>query len=323
MESPSRTQSELRRRERPEHPENGGEFVYDGATREERQVQDGQRHAAPAPPRRGVSLGTALRRYPALALLPVVVLAAAGITLGLRRQPTYTASTIVNVGAPDINSQATPGYVQAEQTLASAYSREVTSQFVYKPVASQLHLSQGEVASRLSSSAVPTSPTFTINATGSSQQSAIALSQAATGALTHYINVIDQGENSSVQLLDKYRAATREADRLSAISGHLDGENAVSPGSVSSSRRQAAKVAAQIAQLQANSLATQYSNGSTMSRGAIIQVLNPASSASSDRHSITERYAVIGAAAGIVLGAALALLVANLRRRRWAPDPLA
>ena len=70
-----------------------------------------------------------------LALLPVVILAAAGITLGLRRQPTYTASTVINVGAPDIASQATPGYVEAEQTLASAYSREVTSQFVYKPVA--------------------------------------------------------------------------------------------------------------------------------------------------------------------------------------------
>ena len=116
--------------------------------------------ARPRPPRRrrrllprpplpaaASSLGTALRRYPVLALLPVVVLAAAGITLGLRRPPTYTASTTINVGAPDINSQATPGYVQAEQTLASAYSREVTSQFVVQP--------GGQPAARL---AVPRSP---------------------------------------------------------------------------------------------------------------------------------------------------------------------
>jgi capsular polysaccharide biosynthesis protein len=303
--------------------ENGEEFVFERAAHED-SVGKGQRFTAPPPPpTRRVSLGTALRRYPVLALLPVVVLAAAGITLGLRRQPTYTASTTINVGAPDINSQATPGYVQAEQTLASAYSREVTSQFVYKPVAGQLHVSQGEVASRLSSSAVPSSPTFTINATGSSQQSAITLAQAATGALNHYISVIDQGENSSAQLLARYQAAERKADRLSAISGSLAGENSVSPGSVSSSRRAAAKLAAQVAQLQANSLAGQYTSGSTMSRGAIIQVLNPATSASSDRRSITERYGVIGAAAGIVLGAALALLVANLRRRRWAADPLA
>ena len=224
------------------------------------------------------------------------------------------------MGTPDINSQATPGYVQAEQTLASAYSREVASQFVYNPVAKDLNLSRAEVASRLSSTAVPSSPTFTINATGPSPSSAIALAATATKELQHYINVLDQGENSSPQLLNRYRAAQREADRLSGVSGELIGQNNVTPGSVSLQRRQEAKVAAQVAQLQANSLAQQYTNGSTMSHGATIQVLNPAASASSDRHSITERYGVIGAAAGLVLGAALALLVANIRRRRWTSD---
>jgi capsular polysaccharide biosynthesis protein len=248
----------------------------------------------------------------------VVIFAAAGITLGLRRAPTYTASTVINVGSPDIASQATPGYVQAEQTLASAYSREVTSQFVYGPVARQLHTSQAAVASRLSSSAVPSSPTFTINATGHDQQSAIQLAHTATKALQHYINVVNQGETQSGTLLSRYRAATREADRLSAYSGKLDGQNRVHPGSVSSQRRQDAHVASQVAQLQANALSAQYTaGGATTKTGASIQVLNPASAATSDRRSIAERYGVIGAAAGIVLGAALALMVANLRRRRW------
>lgn len=295
-------------------------------TASEDPVLNGQSRQRPVgpPPSRSVGLGTALRRYPVLALLPVVILAAAGITLGLRRAPVYTASTTINVGSPDIASQATPGYVQAEQTLASAYSREVSSQFIYKPVANQLQISEGKVASRLSSSAVPSSPTFTINATGPSRQSAVQLAQTATTALEHYINVVNQGATSSTQLLNRYRAAEREADRLSSISGKLDGQNRVSPGSVSANRRQEAHVAAQVAQLKANALAAQYSAGSTTSRtGATIQILNPASSAMSDRRSIAERYGVIGAAAGIVLGAALALMVANLRRRRWAADDLA
>ena len=322
MESPSHTQSELRRRERPERLENGEEFMFERTAREDpvRNRQSRERPVGP-PPGRSVGLGTALRRYPVLALLPVVIFAAAGITLGLRRAPIYTASTTINVGSPDIASQATPGYVQAEQTLASAYSREVTSQFVYGPVAKRLRISQGAVASRLSSSAVPSSPTFTINATGPGRQSAIQLAQIATTALQHYINVVNQGETSSTQLLNRYGDAEREADRLSSISGKLDGQNLVSPGSVSSRRRQAAHLAAQVAQLKANALAAQYSNASTTSRtGASIQILNPASSATSDRRSIAERYGVIGAAAGIVLGAALALMVANLRRRRWAAD---
>jgi hypothetical protein len=220
--------------------------------------------------------------------------------------------------------ERTPGYVQAEQTLASAYSREVTSQFVYGPVARRFGISQSAVASRLSSSAVPSSPTFTINATGPSQQSAIQLAQAATTALQHYINVVNQGETTSTQLLNRYRAAEQEADRLSALSGKLDGQNRALPGSVSAKRRQDAHLASQVAQLKANALAAQYSNGSTVTRtGATIQVLNPAAAATSDRRTIAERYGVIGAAAGLVLGAALALLVANLRRRRWPADDLA
>jgi hypothetical protein len=315
------TQSEIRRREAPEPLESGDEFVFERASRADR-PSGRQRYAAPPPPppSRAVGLGTALRRYPVLALLPVVVLAAAGITLGLRRAPTYTASTTINVGSPDIASQATPGYVQAEQTLASAYSREVQSQFVYNPVAKDLNLSRGEVASRLSSSAVPSSPTFTINATGPTKESAITLAATATKELQHYINVIDQGETSSSQLLNRYRDATREADRLAGISGKLAGQNSVTPGSVSATRRQEAKVAAQVAQLKANALAQQYTNSSTMSRGATIQVLLPATSATSDRQTITERYGVIGVAAGLVLGAALALLVANIRRRKWPAD---
>jgi capsular polysaccharide biosynthesis protein len=319
----SQTQSEIRRREAPEPLERGEEFVFERTARENGAANTQRRVAPPAsPPSRGVGLGTALRRYPVLALLPVVVFAAAGITLGLRRAPTYTASTTINVGAADISSQATPGYAVAAQTMASAYSREVTSQFVVNPVARQMHGSRAAIASRLSSSAVPSSPTFTINASGPSQQSAVALAGAATAALRHYINVVNQGETSSDQLLTRYRDAERTADQLSAESGRLDGQNRVNPGSVSGTRRREAKVAAQVAQLRASALAQQFTDGSTTSRtGAMIQVLNPAVAATSDRQSITERYGIIGAAAGLVLGAVLALLVANLRRRKWADQP--
>jgi hypothetical protein len=146
------------------------------------------------------------------------------------------------------------------------------------------------------------------------------LAGAATKALQHTINVLDQGENASTQLLNRYRAAEREANRLSSISGRLSGQNRVIPGSVSQARLRDAKLASQVAQLKANALSSQYTNSSTISRGAIIQVLNPAASASSDKRSIAERYGIIGAAAGVVLGAAVALMVANLRRRRWPAD---
>jgi ribosomal protein S8E len=260
-------------------------------------------------------LGAALKKYPLIALLPVVVFVAAGITLGLRKPPTYTATTQLNVGAADINSQATPGYVQAEQTLAQAYSREVTSQYVYNPASQSLGVSPATVAGRLSSSAVPNSPTFTINATGPTQASAVHLAAVATQALQHKINQLDQGENGSTYLLNEFRAAQAHADQLSAHSGSLQARKSSGTGNISPKTLQSAKVAAQVAQVQAQALATQYTGANTLSKGAIIDVLNPATSATSNRMSITERYALVGAAAGLVMGCALALLVYSARRR--------
>lgn len=303
---------------RPKHriPEDNGDryFDPDAATRRGGRGWDASgpgREYAQSP---STGLGAALRRYPLVALLPVVVLVAAGITLGLRKPPTYTATTQLNVGSADINSQATPGYVQAEQTLAQAYSREVTSQYVYNPAAQSMGLSPAAVAGRLSSSAVPNSPTFTINATGPSPRSATQLAAAATTALKHKINQLDQGENASTNLLNQFRQAQGQADRLQARSGALQARHASAAGGVSQANLQTAKLDAQVAQLRAQALGNQYTNASTMSRGAIIDVLNPATSATSNRSSIAERYALVGLAAGLVMGAALALLVHSIRR---------
>lgn len=282
-----------------------------------------------------VTLASAMRRYPVVVLLPIVALVAAGIAIGQGRKPTYTASTQLQVGSFDIASQATPGYVQAEVTLATAYSREVESQLVYRPAARRLRLSPQSVAARLSSSAVPSNPNFTINATGPSPRDAIRLAGAATDALHNAVNVVNQGEMASTQLLNRYRNAQREANRLAVRSATLQraagtttttataptttggATAATSTPLTTSPAIQRAQLDQQVAQLQAQTLANLYTQASNTPRsGAIIQVLIPASSASSDRRSITERYGVIGALAGAIVGAMLALLVAKLRSRR-------
>jgi capsular polysaccharide biosynthesis protein len=250
-----------------------------------------------------------------IALLPVVLFAAAGAGLGLRRAPIYTASAEINVGVPDVNSQATPGYTLAAQVLASSYSREVMSQHVSLPTAAKLGLTPGLVASRLSSSAVPNSPTFTINATGPNQGSAVTLANAATGALEQVINTLDQNESATPQLLREYRHAQGRADQLASVGGTLRAAHARHPGAVSYQQVEHAAVNAQVAALQAQALAGQYTSAATSSRGAIIDVLNPATTATSDRRKITERYVLIGLAAGVVAGVALAALAAEIRRR--------
>jgi uncharacterized protein involved in exopolysaccharide biosynthesis len=183
---------------------------------------------------------------------------------------------------------------------------------VYKPVASKLHTTQAAISSRLSSSAVPSSPTFYVNATGSSAQAAIALAGQATSALQTKINSLDAGESASPQLLKRYKALQGQANVLFSRAGRL--QHSTNAGSKTTAR--ALKVEAQVAQLQAQTLAQQYTNLSTNGHGTFIQVLNPASSATSDRNSVTERYALVGLAAGLLMGVALAYLAGALRYRR-------
>src|SRR5450755_3430585 len=104
---------------------------------------------APAPKRGGtsrggsVTLASAVRRHPVLAILPAILLLAAGIVVGTKKAPTYSATATINVGKSDINTQATPGYVQASTVLASTYSRLVMSQHISVPTARLVNQSPG------------------------------------------------------------------------------------------------------------------------------------------------------------------------------------
>src|SRR5215475_513841 len=80
------------------------------------------------PERRSQTLASSVARHPFIVLLPAILLLAAGIVVGGKKHPTYSAAATINVGKADIATQATPGYVQASEALAASYSRLVTSQ---------------------------------------------------------------------------------------------------------------------------------------------------------------------------------------------------
>ena len=270
------------------------------------------------PPRRPLarrpSLADALRRYPVVALFPIIVVTAVGVMLGVRRSPTYTASSQLNVGVPNASSSATPGYELAAQQLASSYSRQATSQTYYAAVGRQAHLSEGGAATRLSSSVVPSSTTFYVDATGPSASSAIALARTATRVLTAQINA-NRRQNGTGQLLQGYRTLQAQANSLAAASGKLHGENASGTKKIPPAQLRVAQLAAQTAELRAQAASQRYTQAAAQGVSTNLAVLSLARSASDDRASVTERYGIIGLVAGIVIGIALAFMAARLRYR--------
>jgi hypothetical protein len=264
----------------------------------------------------------------------VVVLLAAGVVVGNGKPRTYSANAVINVGKSDIATQATPGYVQAAEALATSYSRLVTSQFVAIPAGRALNESPVTAASQLSAVPIPNETTFTITAKGSSMRSAVALANAAVTALQAYVKNSATQQGGPQQLLAKYEAAQSRADQLQAKAQRLSGRYAAgttaatpataatavttSSASVTLSQVTKAKVAAQSAALQAQALSNQYLNLAGTAVAPALSVLNtPTGTATNNRTQNIEKYGIIGAAAGLVIGLAFAALVARIENNRW------
>jgi hypothetical protein len=259
-----------------------------------------------------MSTGRAIARHPFLAILPAIFLLAAGIVVGSKKHLTYSASAMINVGKSDIITQATPGYVQAAQVLASSYSRVVMSQHVSAPVARALGEPASTVSNHLTAVPIPGEPTFTITATGSSAEGAINLANAAVNAVVKFANVSQTQQGSPSQLLARYISAQGRADRLHSQSASLAAKLNSGVTGITQAQVTNAQVASQVADLQAQAAGNAYTSLMENGVAPVLDVFNPATSATSNRTSNIEKYAVVGAVAGLVLGLALAGVVGGL-----------
>jgi hypothetical protein len=277
-------------------------------------------------PDKPLTLASAVGRHPFLVILPAVILLAVGVVVGSKKAPTYSATATINVGKADIATQATPGYVQASEALAASYSRLVTSQHVAVPAANAVGESPSSVASRISAVPIPSEPTFTITATDSSPQSAVRLARATVNAIVKFSRQSQTNQGGPTQLLNRYHRLQTQADRLQAKADKLQGKLQINTPGVTQAQVTNAKVAAQTVSLQAQALSNTYLNLAQNGAAPSLDVLiDPTSPTSSDRTSNREKYGVVGAIAGLLIGIALAGLVGSLggnirmRRRRRAP----
>ena len=260
--------------------------------------RNGGAHHAPPP----LSPFQAVVAHPFLTLLPILLMVGGAIAFGVTREPAWTSEARLSVGELTPSTQSAPGIVEANQQLASAFSRAIDARLVVAPVARELALTPEEVERRLDASPIPESPVLTVSGTGQTERDAVAITRVGTSSLVRYIRRLGDTGPEQRRLLGELTEARRELSRLQ--------EDAVVAGPSPD---------LDSAQLRAKALEARYLEISRDPGSTPVTELNPAETGTSDRQKVLKLAIVIAALAGIAVGAALATVREARLRRRAAP----
>jgi capsular polysaccharide biosynthesis protein len=266
-----------------------------------------------------LSVLQSVRRRPFLVALAVGLLLLAGAVYGMGRSPKYTAEARLAVGGIDLSQPgALSAFASATQALASAYSRAVAAEDVTDEVARKTGLSPLEVRSRLVATPIPDSPLFRIEAEGTNAREAVDMANVTSNALSDYVKRTSTSRNpASGRLLREYRDVQVDVTRASQRYAQAQRDAGNSPSTDELRALARAKGALQAAKLRAQAVSSSYvSSTSGQSATQSVQILAPATSASSDRFSKLQIYLFVALVAGLILGAALATLAEDRRLRR-------
>lgn len=250
----------------------------------------------------------AFLRHPLPTLVPLVLLVAAAFVLGTERDPEYTSQARITVGNTDVSPFLLEKVVAGNAAIAASYARATEAEPVARAAGREVGISPAEAADRLSGTQVPGSTLIQVEAKGQSPAAAVGLANAGAEALIAYITRINRTDQAP-SLFKQYRKAQADARRAERRTQAL----------LSSSRPNQAKVTrARIAQdlalLRATDLANRYRDASAQATAASrLTLIAPAAGADSDRSEVLEQLLIAAAVGGLVLGLALALLLANWR----------
>lgn len=263
-----------------------------------------------------VTIGEALARYWVLIVVTTIIVAGAGVAIGLKRSPVYTSESELNAGSLDASAQAIPGYTAAAQTLAEAYARVVETPEIQLPVARNSHLSVDYVAANLTAANIPLETVFRIDATGPTAAAAQSLATAATRQIIRYARTQTTPPNLS-QSLNAYKNESVLAGQLDSKVGALKVKYGPTPTPTQQARIASFEEKAAAAQLQASANQQVYINAvsSATDAGKVI-LLTPPGAATNNRKRTAEIAGFGGAVVGCLIGCGLAISLAARRRRQ-------
>ncbi len=261
----------------------------------------------------GLGVLQAVRRYPVMAIVPIVLFAALGVALGLAREPTYTATAQLSVGELNIADPAAIGsVVQATESLASVYARRIQATEVRQNIRRQV--GNTSFSSTVSATPVPDSPIVKVSATGDDQRSAVIVANAAAKALAAYARKLSDPTGGSGEVYARFRATalkvTEQRDTLRRL------KRAYNRDSSEANQRAVNKAQADLdtTLLRREGLRANYQTSQQNARSTPpLSTFALATDATSDRRSVTQILLLLGLIAGAAVGAALATLRLNRR----------
>lgn len=267
------------------------------------------------------SFAEAVRSRPLLFAGPAVAVVVAAIVAGLLRTPVYTASTRMSVARIDTTSSTEAGFQDGIANVANAYARLVSARGVVAEVADTLGVPEGDVQGRVTAAAVPDSPMFDITATAGNADDARVTANAAANALRTYVARITATNPDADRLFQDYQVASRQlASARAALASARVRAAARRARPQDAERVIRAQARVDAAQLRAQSVGDLYRQSLSGAASAnVIQILNPAEAAASDRTRTLVRYTGVGLIAGCLLGLALTMMAAAPRPRSYRP----
>jgi hypothetical protein len=266
----------------------------------------------------GVRLATAVRRHWFVFLLPIVLLVAAAVALGLKRTPQYTARANLSIGAVYVNNPAgIASVIQGTESLGAVYSRLIGATAVQESTARRLGDGADAISGHVSATPIPESPMLRVTAAANSEASAVALANAASAALADYVSSRDRSREDAQAVSAEFRRASLSYQRRLAIRRQAQARYAEDPSEANQRAYEQAAAALDNAELKRDALRARYDlSVQGVSSQPPLEVFATATDASSDRYARLQALVFVGLIGGLLAGAALALLRAAGTARR-------
>jgi uncharacterized protein involved in exopolysaccharide biosynthesis len=266
-----------------------------------------------------VEVWPALRRHWFVALVPVFLLVAGAVVLGLVRPVNYKTTASLSVSHVYVNDPAAiPNVVDATRALAAVYSRAIHSSPVKADTRRRLEKGSGPVSGSLSATPIPESPLIAVSAESPSRSGAVALANAGSAALAAYVNRQIRDNNAAAVLSTRYRAAALRYRQLLDRSSRARREYDLDPTGQRKAARDRTAAKTDTALLRRKALQASYEaavQGGTTSVG--VEVFSRATPPTTDRFSVMQLLVFAGLVGGLAAGTALALLRASRELRPY------